>query len=85
MRWLFLWPDSLVTLPVRLVLAVCALLIGLRWHARRQARLWVDQLGPERLRDFLAGKADRMNFPTHDLNPTADNRSLFQRFSIRTP
>jgi hypothetical protein len=43
---------------ILLVVVVCALLIGLRWHARRQTRLWLDQLGPEVLRDFLAGRAD---------------------------
>lgn len=57
------WPWWWVLSPVwiggiLLVLGVCALLIGLRRHAHRQARLWMDQLGSEWLRDFVAGKAD---------------------------
>ena len=57
--WSWWWVLSPIWIGgILLVLAVCALLIGLRWHARRQARSWIDQLGPEGLRDFLAGKAD---------------------------
>ena len=57
------WPWWWVLSPIwiggiLLALGVCALLIGLRRHADRQARLWLDQLGSEWLRDFAAGKAD---------------------------
>jgi hypothetical protein len=40
------------------VLGVCALLIGSRWYAHRQARSWMNQLGSEWLREFITGKAD---------------------------
>jgi hypothetical protein len=43
---------------ILLALGVCALLIGLRWQARKQTRLWLDQLGSERLAEFMAGRAD---------------------------
>jgi hypothetical protein len=42
---------------ILVVLGASALLIGLRRHADEQARLWMDQLGTEWLRDFAAGKA----------------------------
>lgn len=57
--WSWWWVLSpLWIIGILLALGVCALLIGLRLHAHRQARLWIDQLGRERLMDFLAGKAD---------------------------
>ena len=51
-----LWISGLLLALV--VLGVCALLLASRWRAGRQARLWVDQLGSEWFRDFLAGKAN---------------------------
>lgn len=51
-----LWISGLLLALV--VLAACVLVIGSRLHARRQARQWVDQLGSEWFREFLAGKAD---------------------------
>ena len=57
--WSWWWVLSPVWISgILVVLGVCALLIGLRRHADRQARLWMDQLGTEWLRDFAAGKAD---------------------------
>jgi hypothetical protein len=50
-----LWISGI--LVVLVVLGVGALLVGSRWHTRRQARLWADQLGSEWFRDFVAGKA----------------------------
>jgi len=56
--WSWWWVLSPIWIGgILLVLGVCALLIGLRWHADRQARLWMDQLGSEWLREFVAGKA----------------------------
>lgn len=51
-----LWISGILLALV--VLAVCALVIGSRWHARRQARQWMDQLGSEWFKEFLAGKTD---------------------------
>ena len=57
--WSWWWVLSPVWISgILLVLAVCALLIGFRLYARRQARLWTDRLGSQGLRGFLAGKAD---------------------------
>ena len=57
------WPWWWVLSPIwisgiLLVLGICTLAIGLRRHAHRQARLWMDQLGSEWLREFVTGKAD---------------------------
>jgi hypothetical protein len=51
-----LWISGLLLALV--VLAVSALVVGSRWHARKKARLWVDQLDSEWFRDFVAGKTD---------------------------
>jgi hypothetical protein len=57
--WSWWWVLSPMWIGgILLVLGVCALLISLRRHAHRQARLWMDQLGSEWFRDFVAGKAD---------------------------
>jgi hypothetical protein len=57
--WSWWWVLSPIWIGgILLVLGVCALIIGLRWQARRQARVWMDQLGPDWLREFVAGKAD---------------------------
>jgi hypothetical protein len=56
--WSWWWVLSPIWIGgILLVVVVCALLVGLRWHARTQMRLWVDQLGPEGLTDLLAGRA----------------------------
>jgi Transmembrane Fragile-X-F protein len=55
--WSWWWVLSPLWIGgILLVVVVCALLIGLRWRARRQTRLWLEQLGPDGLRDFLAGR-----------------------------
>jgi hypothetical protein len=55
--WSWWWVLSPIWIGgILLVLGVCALIIGLRWQARRRARVWVDQLGPDWLREFVAGK-----------------------------
>jgi hypothetical protein len=51
-----IWISGILLLFV--LLGVCALLIGSRWYAHRQARLWMNQLGSEWLREFVTGKAD---------------------------
>ena len=57
--WSWWWVLSPIWIGgILLVLGVCALIIGLRWQARRQARVWMDQLGSDWLREFVAGKAD---------------------------
>jgi hypothetical protein len=57
--WSWWWVLSPLWIGgILLALAVCALPISLRWHARRRARLWMDQLGSEWFREFLAGKPD---------------------------
>ena len=56
--WSWWWVLSPLWIGgILLAVVVCALLIGLRWHARRKMRVWVDQLGPEGIRDLLAAKA----------------------------
>jgi uncharacterized membrane protein len=56
--WSWWWVLSPVWISgILVVLGVCALLIGSRWHAHRQARLWMDQLGPEWIREFVAGNS----------------------------
>jgi Transmembrane Fragile-X-F protein len=68
--WSWWWVLSPLWIGgILLVVVVCALLIGLRWHARRQMRLWVDQLGPEGIRDLLAGKA-----PPHESGDEPESR-----------
>ena len=57
--WSWWWVLSPMWISgILLVLGVGALLIGLRWHANRQARLWMEQLGSEWIKAFLTGKAD---------------------------
>jgi hypothetical protein len=57
--WSWWWVLSPIWISgILLVLGVFALIIGLRWQSRRQARLWMDQLGSDWLRAFVAGKAD---------------------------
>jgi hypothetical protein len=62
-NWSWWWVLSPIWISgILLVLVVCALLIGLHWHARRQTRLWLDQLESGVLRKFLAGNADPDDF-----------------------
>jgi 8-oxo-dGTP pyrophosphatase MutT (NUDIX family) len=57
--WSWWWVLSPLWISgVLLVLGLCALLAGLRWHARRRTRMWVDQFRSEWFREFVAGKAD---------------------------
>jgi hypothetical protein len=60
--WSWWWVLSPVwiggILLVLVVLGGCALLIGSRWYAHRQARSWMNQLGSEWLREFVTGKVD---------------------------
>lgn len=51
-----IWISGL--LGVLGLLGVWALLAGVRRHQRRQARMWMNELGPEWFRQFLTGKAD---------------------------
>jgi Flp pilus assembly protein TadB len=47
--WSWWWVLSPMWISgIVLALGAGALLIGLRWHARRHARLWADQLGEPR-------------------------------------
>ena len=58
--WSWWWVLSPLWIGgILLALGVSALIIGLRWQSRRQARLWMDQLGSDWLREFVAGKTDR--------------------------
>jgi hypothetical protein len=62
-NWSWWWVLSPMWISgILLVLVVFALLISLHWHARRQARLWLDQLESEVLRKFLAGDVDPDDF-----------------------
>jgi hypothetical protein len=57
--WSWWWVLSPMWISgILLALGVFALLIGSRWYAHRRARLWMDQLGSEWLREFITGKAD---------------------------
>jgi hypothetical protein len=54
--WSWLWVLSPMWIGgIVLVLGVCALLLWARWRARRQARVWIDQLGTQWFRQFMAG------------------------------
>jgi hypothetical protein len=55
--WSWLWVLSPLWISGILLALGVPLLIGLRWHSRRRARVWMDQLGPEWLTQFMAGKA----------------------------
>jgi hypothetical protein len=62
--WSWWWVLSPIWIGgILLVLGICTLLIGLRWHLRKQARLWMDPARSEWLREFLAGRADPDTFP----------------------
>jgi hypothetical protein len=62
--WSWWWVLSPLWISgILLVLAVCGLLIGLRWRARRLARSWMDPGRAEWLREFAAGRADLDAFP----------------------
>jgi hypothetical protein len=57
--WSWWWVLSPIWIGgILLALGVCALFFGLRRLAHKRARLWMDQLGSEWLRDFVAGKTD---------------------------
>jgi hypothetical protein len=67
--WSWWWVLSPLWISgILLALAVCALLISRRRHANRQARLWMDQLGSEWFREFMAGKTDP-DAPSGDRGP----------------
>lgn len=52
--WSWWWVLSPMWISgILFVLGVGALLIGFCWHVRRQTRLWMNQMGPQILRDFM--------------------------------
>jgi Transmembrane Fragile-X-F protein len=56
-HWSWWWVLSPIWISaILIVLGVSAVLIELRWRSRRKARQWMDQLGPDWISDFMAGK-----------------------------
>ena len=55
--WSWWWVLSPIWISaILIVLGVAAVVIELRWRERRKVRQWTDQLRPEWISDFMAGK-----------------------------
>ena len=56
-NWSWWWVLSPIWISaILIVLGVSAVVIELHWRERRKVRQWTEQLGPDWISDFMAGK-----------------------------